>query len=203
MEKKYLMQNDDIKPNIPAKLNLGCGQFPKNGYLNIDVDPLSMAEKFFDLNQFPYDLPSEHFEMVEADHLFEHLSDHILVMKEIHRVLKPGGILKMRVPHFSRGFTHWDHKRSFDVSYPLYFNKSFLGGYTGIDLDLRKMEFHWFSQPYLKKKTLSHFQYMAGFTLGKIFDFISKLSPYACSRIWCFWVGGFEEVEFVFEKLAK
>ncbi len=194
------MHSNNIQSIIPNKLNLGCGQYPKEGYLNIDADPRSKADKIVDLGKFPYDLPINHFELVEADHLFEHLDDQIQVMKEIHRILKPGGILHMRVPHFSRGFTHWDHKRGFDVSYPLYFQKSFTGGYTGIDFNLKKMKLHWFAQPYLKKKTLSAFQYLLGSVLGKIFDFLSNFSPYACSRIWCFWVGGFEEIEFIFEK---
>jgi predicted SAM-dependent methyltransferase len=185
---------------IPINLNLGCGQYPKEGYLNIDMDPESKADRFMDLSEFPYDLPNNHFELVEADHIFEHLDDQMQVMREIHRLLKPGGILHFRTPHFSRGFTHWQHRRGFDVSYPLYFQKEFLEGYVGIEFILKKMEFHWFAQPYLKKKVLSTFQYLAGWTLGKVFDFLSSLSPYACSRIWCFWVGGFEEVEFIFQK---
>jgi SAM-dependent methyltransferase len=185
---------------IPINLNLGCGQYPKEGYLNIDLDPRSKADKVLDLNKVPYDLPSNHFELVEADHVFEHLNEPIQVMSEIHRLLKPGGVLHIKVPHFSRGFTHWEHKRGFDVSYPLYFQKEFTGGYVGIDFALKKMALHWFSQLPLKKKTLNSFQYLIGLALGKVFDFLSNLSPYACSRIWCLWVGGFEEVEFIFKK---
>jgi SAM-dependent methyltransferase len=185
---------------IPINLNLGCGQYPKDGYLNIDLDPRSKADKFLDLNKFPYQLPSNHFELVEAFHLLEHLDDPIQFMQEAHRILKPGGCLHIRVPHFSRGFTHWQHKRGFDVSYPLYFRKEFQAGYVGVDFDIKKIELHWFCQLALKKKTLSSYQYLMGRTLGKIFDFFANLSPYACSRIWCFWVGGFEEVEFIFLK---
>ena len=124
-------------------------------------------------------------------------------MEEIHRILKPKGVLHIRVPHFSRGFTHLEHKRGFDVSYPLYFQKEFAPGYVGIDFTLKKMALHWFAQPSFKKDTLSPFQYILGSILGKIFSFLGNLSPYACSRIWCFWVGGFEEVEFIFEKPEK
>ena len=183
-----------------TKLNLGCGQYPKEGYLNVDVDIKSKADKVIDLSKFPYDLPSNQFELIQADHIFEHLEYQVQTMKEIYRILKPRGLLHIRVPHFSRGFTHWEHKRGFDVFYPLYFQKEFKGGYVGIDFTLKKMTLHWFAQPYLKKQTLSFFQYMVGSVLGIIFDFFSSLSPYACSRIWCFWVGGFEEVEFIFEK---
>ncbi|MCX8472834.1 MAG: hypothetical protein ORN85_04210, partial [Sediminibacterium sp.] len=33
-----------------------------------------------------------------------------------------------------------------------------------------------------------------------IINFFANLSPFLCSRLWCFWVGGFEEIEFVFIK---
>ncbi len=194
------MDSKHIEATIPERLNLGCGQFPKAGYLNIDNDLKSKADKLIDLNKFPYDLPNNHFTLVEADHLLEHLENPMQAMREFHKILKPKGLLHIRVPHFSRGFTHWDHKRGFDVSYPLYFQKNFLGGYVNLDFTLKKITLHWFAQLYLKKKTLSTFQYLIGYSLGKIFDFLGNLSPYACSRIWCFWVGGFEEVEFIFEK---
>tara|TARA_B100001964_G_C14186148_1_gene578728 strand:- start:647 stop:1228 length:582 start_codon:yes stop_codon:yes gene_type:complete len=182
------------------KLNLGCEQYPKEGYLNIDVDPNSKADKIIDFNKLSHDLPSHHFELVTANHFLEHMDDSIQIMKEIHRILKPGGTLHIRVPHFSRGFTHWQHKGGFDVSYPRYFQKDFTGGYVGVDYSLKKMKLHWFAQPLLKKSELSPFQYQAGHILGKIINFFSNLSPYFCSRVWCFWVGGMEEIEFIFTK---
>ena len=96
-------------------LNLGCGQFPKPGYINLDLDPNSKADLIHDLRQFPYPFEDESFSRIEASHLLEHLSDPFLVMKEIHRIVKPGGIVDIRVPHFSRGMTHAEHKSGFDL----------------------------------------------------------------------------------------
>jgi len=31
-----------------------------------------------------------------------------------------------------------------------------------------------------------------------VFSFFANLNPYFCSRVWCFWVGGFEEIEYRF-----
>ena len=42
-------------------------------------------------------------------------------MREIHRITKPGGTVRIWVPHFSRGFTHAEHKSGFDVTFPYYF----------------------------------------------------------------------------------
>jgi hypothetical protein len=35
--------------------------------------------------------------------------------------------------------------------------------------------------------------------LGDIINFFANLSPEFCSRFWCNWVGGFEEISFEFE----
>ncbi len=184
-----------------SKLNLGSGQFKKEGYVNVDLLP--NADVVHNLNDFPYPFPDNSFDEVEGDHVLEHLQDPFETMKELVRVTKSGGLLSIRVPHFSRGFTHPDHKRGFDVSFPLYFDPSFIGGYSGTPLELVRMRLTWFAQPYLKRKVLSHPQYLIGSVLGSVFDFLANLSPYACSRIWCFWVGGFEEVSFQLRCVKK
>ena len=122
-----------------------------------------------------------------------------MVMKEVHRISKNNATVIIRVPHFSRGFTHAEHKAGFDVTFPYYFNKDFKGGYQGFEYSLEKMKLTWFAQPYFKKTVLSNFQFNSASFLGSIFNFFAKLSPFICSRIWCFWVGGFEEIEFHFK----
>lgn len=182
-------------------LNLGCGRYPVADHINVDIDAAACPDLLADLNHLPYPFQTSSFAYVYASHLLEHLDDPFGTMQEIHRILAPGGQLVIKVPHFTRGFTHPQHKRGFDVSFPLYFNKNFTGGYTGTEFELIGMHLSWFAQKELKKKTLSKFQYMAASGLSLIFDFMANLSPFACSRIWCFWVGGFEEIEFKFKAL--
>ena len=182
------------------KLNLGCGQFKKDGYINLDVSPLSGADVTHDLEEFPYPFNNGTFERIELDHVLEHLSDPFRVMAELNRILQPGGTVSIRVPHFSRGFTHPEHKRGFDVTFPLYFNKEFIGGYTGTHFINKKTELHWFAQKYLMKNLLSPWLYYILSGIGTILDGLAKLSPLFCSRVWCFWVGGFYEIEYLFEK---
>lgn len=182
------------------KLNLGCGQYPKPGYINVDIDPNAKADIFHDLSALPYPFEDASFAQIEMDHVLEHLPDPLAVMKEVWRLLQPGGIAQIAVPHFSRGFTHYDHKRGFDVSFPLYFNPSFPGGYTGLTFEHISTRLIWFAQPELKKTVLGNTAYYVGMGLGKIFDVLGNISPYATSRLFCFWVGGFEEIKFVFKK---
>jgi hypothetical protein len=61
------------------------------------------------------------------------------------------------------------------------------------------MKLKWFAQPSLKKTLLTKPQYLVGNTIGKLIDTFANLSPFLCSRLWCFWVGGFEEIEFQFK----
>jgi SAM-dependent methyltransferase len=178
------------------KLNLGSGEFKKKGYVNLDCFSVSKPDVKHDLNRFPYPFKNNEFELIEADHVLEHLNDPFRVMKELHRISKNGGSVIIRVPHFSRGFTHPEHKRGFDVSFPLYFNPGFKGGYQGVEFRPRTTKLRWFAQPYLKKTVLSETSYGLGKFLGSVFDFFANLSPMFCSRLWCFCVGGFEEIEF-------
>jgi SAM-dependent methyltransferase len=185
---------------MPDKLNLGCGRFKKPGFLNVDADPASQPDRVMNLDELPYPFPSGHFARVEADHVLEHLQNPFAVMAELHRILAPGGILHLRMPHFSRGFTHADHKRGFDVTFPYYFDPAYLGGYSGTHFGLEHVRLRWSAQPYLKKTVVSRPVFYASELAGQLFDFLANLHPAMCSRTWCFWVGGFEEIEFRFRK---
>ena len=182
------------------KLNLGSGQYKKKGFINLDFVGDTNPDVVWDLDKFPYPFPDSKFEIVTAYHLIEHVKDPFKTMVEIHRIMKDGGKLIIRTPHFSRGFTHPDHKRGYDVSFPLYFDKRYKAFYYGVSFGLKSMKLSWFAQPYMKKQVLSPFMYYSGTILGGIINFFANLSPYFCSRIWCYWVGGFEEIEYVFIK---
>jgi SAM-dependent methyltransferase len=180
------------------KLNLGSGEFLKDGFVNVDFFSISGPDVSHDLNQFPYPFEDDYFELIEADHVLEHLDDPFKVMGELRRISASGATIRIRVPHFSRGFTHAEHKRGFDVTFPYYFNPALPLGYQRIPLELVRMRLRWFAQPYLKKIMLSSPMFYMGQLAGFMIDFFANLSPWLCSRLWCYWVGGFEEIEFIF-----
>lgn len=182
------------------KLNLGCGEFKKEGYINLDWQSLVKPDVAHDLNKFPYPFEDNHFDLIEADHILEHLDKVFDVMKELRRLLKPGGKLIIRVPHFSRGFTHVEHVHGFDITFPLYFDKNFTkSGYFGIDFQLERMKLKWLASFHL----LPYVGINKGLVVilrffNTIVSFLANLSPKLCSRFWCYWLGGFEEIEFYF-----
>jgi SAM-dependent methyltransferase len=193
----------DRDASFRRRLNLGCGAFKKPDFLNVDADERFEPDLLLDLDELPYPFESDWFELIEADHVLEHLQDPFSVMAELHRILAAGGALVVRVPHFSRGFTHADHRRGFDVTFPYYFDPRFTPGYTGTTFQLDGVRLTWFAQPYLKRQVLSPGAFRAAKAVGRVLDIVANLSPAACSRLWSFWVGGFEEIEFRFAKPGK
>ena len=185
------------------KLNLGCGKEKKEGFVNVDWDLLANPDVLHNLNVLPYLFETGSFDHIETSHVIEHLDRPFDVMKEFHRILTPGARLIIKVPHYSRGFTHAEHAHGFDVTFPLYFRKDFIGsGYTGVDFELQKLELHWSAFGYLLPNLgFGKTAQLALRVLNATISFLANSNPYFCSRIWCFWVGGFEEIEFHFRRL--
>jgi len=187
-----------------TKLNLGAGEFRKEGYINVDWSPLHKPDVLHDLNLLPYPFADSSVDEIFASHILEHLDKPFEVMREYHRILRPGGLLIIKVPHFSRGFTHAEHAHGFDITFPLYFNSCFAtSGYYGVSFKLRSLRLSWLAffhlMPYMNYGPVT-----IGILRGvnTIVSFLANLSPAFASRIWCFWVGGFDEItfEFVCEK---
>ncbi len=192
-------------PGAPRKLNLGCGEDFKEGYVNVDFHSHVSIDVQHDLNSFPYPFEAASFDHILASHVLEHLDRPFVVMKELHRILKPGGTLIVKVPHFSRGFTHAEHKAGFDVTFPKYFDPAFTkSGYFGVPFNLERMELHYFAffhlLPYMGvgKVTIAIMR-----VVNSVVNFFANASPMLCSRVWCFWVGGFEEIEYNFRKPSE
>jgi predicted SAM-dependent methyltransferase len=86
----------------PLRLHLGSGGHPLEGWVNVDV--LGMEpDVYWDLRQgIPF--PDGSAEAVFLEHLIEHftLADGLDLLDECHRVLVPGGIVRVGVPDFGR-----------------------------------------------------------------------------------------------------
>lgn len=107
---------------LPAELNLGCGRDLRPNCLNVDRSPSVGADLVFDLEDRPYPLPDGHFERIWALDVVEHLQDVTGFVEEVHRILRPGGIVEITTPHFScaNSFsdpTHKQHLGCFSFDY--------------------------------------------------------------------------------------
>lgn len=101
-----------------VKLNLGCGDNIKEGYINLDYYAAPGVDKVYDLENIPYPYSDNYFDEIYASHIIEHMSDLIKIMKELHRITKNKGKIIIRVPHFSAfsNFADPTHKRQFSYS---------------------------------------------------------------------------------------
>ena len=85
--------------NKLVKLNLGCGEIYLKDYINCDFVKRLKVDKIVDLNKFPYPFKDNYADEILLDNVLEHLGDLVLVMQELHRILKKGGKLKIIVPY--------------------------------------------------------------------------------------------------------
>lgn len=98
-------------------LNLGCGMKPVVGAVNVDAVKLPHVDVVHDLNVVPYPFETDAFEIIYMTDVLEHLLDVVPTMAECHRILIPGGVLRIRT-------TCWDTRQSYtDPTHKHWFNE--------------------------------------------------------------------------------
>lgn len=99
------------------KLELGCGAKPTPGYLHHDRWKHSPhIDVAWDLERLPWPPPDSAFEEILATDVFEHLRLEVQEwLDECRRILKPGGLLSMRLPAWDYHYSYRDptHRRVF------------------------------------------------------------------------------------------
>jgi SAM-dependent methyltransferase len=101
---------------LPTRVNLGCGTDIRPGWVNLDSAPLPGVDVVHDLSagQLPFEDAS--VDEVLAKDVLEHV-DLVPVMRDLHRVLRPGGVLRIVGPHFTSAAAWVDptHRTAFSV----------------------------------------------------------------------------------------
>jgi predicted SAM-dependent methyltransferase len=82
------------------RINLGCGQDKRPGYVNVDVRRDVDPDLVWDLEKTPYPFDSESADEVLMKDSLEHVSWRKVedVIRECHRVLRKGGVLRIQAP---------------------------------------------------------------------------------------------------------
>lgn len=93
---------DYLSTHKITKLQLGCGDYILNGWLNTDcvVIPSSKEVVYLKAGQsFP--IPDNSFDYIFSEHLLEHLTftEATTMFSECYRVLKPGGVIRTATPN--------------------------------------------------------------------------------------------------------
>lgn len=100
------------------KLNIGAGTKPKEGYDNLDmINYNGKIQIIADLTKLPLPIKDNTYDIIEGDHILEHLPNLVEVFKELYRIAKPGCIIKALVPHVASGNWNIDptHCNKFNI----------------------------------------------------------------------------------------
>lgn len=192
-------------------LNLGCGKvrIPKSiGVDQVKID--DYVDIVHNLDVVPYPFENNSVDEIHFYHVLEHLHDPIRKLEEIYRILKPGGVLYMRVPHFSSmgAFTDLTHIRPFGYSsFDCFEKEHYHHFYTTVEFKIIRKEIKYFGlypnnglyEKYVHKNQSPFF--IRPFI--RLINFLIILSPFFFERVWCYWVGGATEVVLELKKIAK
>jgi len=88
------------------KLNLGCSVDYREGWVNVDIDDKDIygnetkVDVIHDLNKYPYPFKGEQFKWILSIGVLQQMRDLERHIKELSRIIKRGGRLKITTPYF-------------------------------------------------------------------------------------------------------
>jgi len=111
---------------MTRKLEVGCGNSKRKGYIGMDIANLDGVDIVHDMNIAPWPFENDTFEEIIFDDVLEHSKDLLVVLSEVYRISKNGCKIKISVPHFSSDNMYTDptHTIFFSSRSFSYFDKS-------------------------------------------------------------------------------
>ena len=156
-------------PDSPIRLNMGCGNKRRKGFIGVDRFPCEAVDVIADLTgRLPFADAS--VDEVWADNVIEHIPDLGALMTEINRVCRDNAAVTLITPHFTslsswRDPTHVHHLSYFSMHH---FEKSGVAHYTGGGFLVTRVKLSF------------------GGGLGLIGRLICAISPRTYEEKWCF-----------------
>lgn len=94
-----------LRDHSDRRLQLGTGSNVYPGWLNTDVTDFKRKNEILYLDaRKPFPLPTASFDLVFSEHMIEHLTyaEGQRCLSECHRVLRPGGLIRVATPSLDR-----------------------------------------------------------------------------------------------------
>lgn len=181
---------------------MGCGKTRIPGALGVDIiHILGYVDIVHNLDSIPYPFKGNSVDEIHMYHVLEHLHDPLRKMEELHRILKVGGKLYLRVPHFSSmgAFSDITHVRPFGyTSFGIFEKDDYHHFYNSVALKILKREIKYSG---LYPNTGIYEKYIRGNSCPllarpfvRLINYLIQLSPIFFERAWCYWVGGATEI---------
>ena len=87
----------------PYSLNVGCGHVGFDGWINVDLDSAAKAADILVDVTDGIPVADESCQFIYNEHFLEHLTveDGLCFLNECHRILRPGGVLRVAMPSVS------------------------------------------------------------------------------------------------------
>ena len=190
-------------------INLGCGKTRIPRSIGVDRAKIdNFVDVIHDLEKLPYPFEDNFADEIHCYHVLEHLTQPIKKLEEIHRILKPGGKLYLRVPHFSSmmAFTDLTHLRPFGyASFNCFEKNSCHNFYTNIRFRIVSNKIKYFGfypNNGVYEKYIQPNRYSFPVRLFvRLVNSLINLSPTFFERFWCYYVGGASEISLILEKI--
>ncbi len=83
-------------------LDVGCGDHKKVPWaVGLDIVKTAAADVVHDLNRYPWPFEDNSFDLIVASHVVEHIDDILTLCGELHRIAKPGALVRIATPHYT------------------------------------------------------------------------------------------------------
>lgn len=155
------------------RVNLGCDRDVLEGFENYDMYPVSSDVKQIDLNILPLLFKDGSVDYVLLSHVFEHLDvNRYEFMRDIHRILRTGGVVEIRVPSSNICVEH----TMFFIP-KTYFDNICVDEKNNTIYNYQKGYYNF----YFKKLSVERIYRDRFSFLFDVFPFLEKCFPYMCS----------------------
>ncbi len=120
----------EIGHQAPRCLNVGCGHDHRPGFVNVDRALVPGVDAVATLGDGGLPFADESFSIVLCRDILEHV-DVVAALREVHRVVRPGGVVVVSAVHFTSRNLYVDptHVRGFSVRTFEFFVGATVGGH--------------------------------------------------------------------------
>ena len=204
LSSKQISHNPEQKKSnnkTPLRLDLGCSYHKKDGYIGIDILKADGVNVVTDAQSMPF--KTSIFDEVYSSYALEHIPDNLAVITELYRICKPDTLIRLILPHStcpafyddlthchkysSRTWEHYDQEMHELTGHPNYL--------PDVNFKLDSFELRWWPPQVIERKSGLKKIFLR--FLNKFINSLANNNPFLCERLWCNWVGGFYEIEYV------